>query len=179
MQRLKLVSPVMTIRRAMKRWEKSFFFFFFQFFSPFFSLLFLFLFFRFRRETRNGHSYVDSGITFRIYLYIYIYICVCMYVYIYIYIHIYIYRNVYIYIYIYNFRSLENRDEIRSRVSRLSHDAASMTYKCGRNSKREKQQSGVCTKLAAERDWGQGWRRERERVAWMQVDVYAARTHPP
>ena len=78
--------------------------------------------------------------------------CVCVYVCIYIYIYIYIYIEMCIYIYIYNFRSLENRDEIRSRVSRLSHDAASMTYKCGRNSKREKQQSGVCTKLAAERD---------------------------
>lgn len=66
-----------------------------------------------------------------------------------------------------------------SRVARLSRDATSKTYKCGRNSEREKQQSGVCTKLAAKRDWGQGWRRERERVAWMQVDVYAARTHPP
>lgn len=73
----------------------------------------------------------------------------------------------------------------RTRTSRLlrakSFQLASIiaVNKSASESAREDQRSGVCTKLAAERDWGQGWHRERERVALMRVDVYAARAHPP
>lgn len=52
----------------------------FSFFPPFFFIISLS--FLFQTGDENEHSYVDSGITFRVY--VYIYICVCIYTYMYI-----------------------------------------------------------------------------------------------